>query len=113
MTDGYITWNRHAEANVRVGQFKTPFGFEQLYSDTRLHTIERSLANDRLTLSRQIGAQVGGDFLEKRLSYARGSFQRQQRQQQLQRQRPVPLGGPAGGHSLAGASWERLPRPGP
>lgn len=74
MTDGYITWTRHAEANVRVGQFKTPFGFEQIYSDTRLHTIERSLPNDRLTLSRQIGAQVGGDFLEKRLSYALGAF---------------------------------------
>lgn len=74
MTDGYITWTRHAEANVRVGQFKTPFGFEQLYSDTRIHTIERSLANDRLTLGRQIGTQLGGDFLEKRLSYALGAF---------------------------------------
>lgn len=74
MTDGYITWTRYEAANVRVGQFKTPFGFEQLYSDTRLHTIERSLANDRLTLSRQIGTQVGGDLLEKRLSYALGAF---------------------------------------
>ena len=74
MTDGYITWTRHAEANVRVGQFKTPFGLEQLYSDTLLHTIERSLANDRLALNRQIGTQVGGNFLEKRLTYALGAF---------------------------------------
>ena len=57
-----------------MGQFKTPFGFEQLFSDPRLITIERSLVNDRLTLSRQLGVQVGGDLLEKRLSYAAGVF---------------------------------------
>lgn len=74
MTDGFITWNRYVEASVRVGQFKTPFGFEQLYGDPRLYAIERSLANDRLTLSRQIGAQVAGEFFEKRLTYALGAF---------------------------------------
>jgi phosphate-selective porin OprO and OprP len=74
MTDGYITWNRYPAANVRVGQFKTPFGFEQLYGDPRLITIERSLVNDRLTASRQLGVQVGGDLLEKRFSYAAGAF---------------------------------------
>src|SRR5688572_1341614 len=63
LTDGFINWNRHPEANIRMGQFKTPFGFEQLFSDPRLITIERSLVNDRLTLSRQLGVQVGGDLL--------------------------------------------------
>jgi phosphate-selective porin OprO/OprP len=74
MTDGYITWTRYPAANVRVGQFKTPFGFEQLYPDPKLITIERSLVNDRLTLNRQLGAQVGGDLLDKRLGYALGAF---------------------------------------
>jgi phosphate-selective porin len=74
LTDGYINWTRYAAANVRVGQFKTPFGFEQLYGDPRLLTIERSLANDRLTLNRQIGVQLGGDLLDKRLTYAVGTF---------------------------------------
>lgn len=74
MTDGFINWNRYPAANVRAGQFKTPFGFEQLYGDPRLITIERSLVNDRLTASRQLGAQVGGDLLDKRLSYAAGAF---------------------------------------
>ena len=59
---------------IRVGQFKTPFGFEQLYSDPRLFITERSLGNDRLTQSRQLGAQVGGDVLDKRLTYAIGLF---------------------------------------
>jgi phosphate-selective porin OprO/OprP len=74
LTDGYINWNRYAAANVRAGQFKTPFGFEQLYADPRLLTIERSMVNDRLTLNRQIGVQLGGDLLDKRLSYAVGTF---------------------------------------
>lgn len=74
MTDGYVNWNRYPQANIRVGQFKTPFGFEQLYGDPRLYTLERTLVNDRLTLSRQVGVQLGGDFLEKRVTYAVGSF---------------------------------------
>jgi phosphate-selective porin len=74
LTDAFINWNRYAAANVKVGQFKTPFGFEQIYGDPRLYTIERTLANDRLTLSRQIGVQLGGDLADKRLSYAIGTF---------------------------------------
>lgn len=73
-TDAYVQWSAYNEASIRVGQFKTPFGFEQLHRDPYLFGIERSLANDRLTLGRQLGAQVSGDFLEKRLSYAGGLF---------------------------------------
>lgn len=74
MTDGYIFWNHYHAFGVRVGQFKTPFGFEQLYGDPRLFTIERTLVNDRLTLSRQIGAQVEGNLLDQHLYYALGAF---------------------------------------
>lgn len=73
-TDAYITWNKYPHAQIRVGQFKSPFGFEQLYSDPRLLLIERSLVNDRLTFGRQIGVQVGGEIFDKRFSYAVGSF---------------------------------------
>jgi phosphate-selective porin len=74
MTDGYINWSRFDAANVRVGQFKTPYGFEQLYADPRLYTAERSMMSDRLTPGRQIGVQVAGGALEDRLSYAAGLF---------------------------------------
>jgi len=74
LTDAYLNWNRFDSAHIRVGQFKTPFGFEQLYADPRLYTIERSLANDRLTPGRQIGAQLSGEWLFDRISYSAGIF---------------------------------------
>ena len=46
LTDAYINWNKDPRANVRGGQFKTAYGFEQLYLDARLYTIERSLASE-------------------------------------------------------------------
>ncbi|HET9768795.1 MAG TPA: porin [Thermoanaerobaculia bacterium] len=74
LTDGYVTWNRYPAANIRIGQFKAPFGYEQLVPDPNLFSLERSLATDRLTLARQLGVQVAGSFLDRRLSYALGTF---------------------------------------
>lgn len=74
LTDGFINWNRYEFANVKAGQYKTHFGWEQILSDTKMMTIERSLPNDRLTDGRQIGTSVTGAVLDKRLSYAIGMF---------------------------------------
>jgi phosphate-selective porin OprO and OprP len=74
MTDAFVNWNRFDSANVRVGQFKTPYGFEQLYADPRLYTAERSLMSDRLTPGRQIGVQLGGEWMYERINYAIGVF---------------------------------------
>lgn len=60
VTDGYVEWNRFPAFSARIGQSKTPYGFEQLYSDSHLPTIERSLANDRLTAGRQLGLGAYG-----------------------------------------------------
>jgi len=74
LTDAFVNWNRFDSANVRIGQFKTPFGFEQLYLDPRLYFAERSLVNDRLTPGRQLGAQVGGEAWQERFNYSIGFF---------------------------------------
>lgn len=69
-TDVYVTWKANPAANLTVGQFKTPYGYEQLISETKTISIERSLASDSLTMGRQTGAMVAGDFFDKKLSYA-------------------------------------------
>jgi phosphate-selective porin len=74
LVDGYATWTKSTALAIRMGQFKTPFGFEQLYSDQQLPSIERTLGNDRLVPGRQLGAQLAGGGFDERLSYAVGAF---------------------------------------
>ena len=74
LTDLFLNWNRYEFANVKVGQYKTHYGWEQILSDTKVLTVERSLPNDRLTDGRQMGAGVMGSVLDKRLSYAVSLF---------------------------------------
>jgi phosphate-selective porin OprO and OprP len=59
-TDLYLNYNKFPEANIRFGQYKAPFGLEQLTSDTTMFTIERSLVTSVLTPERQVGVQVSG-----------------------------------------------------
>jgi phosphate-selective porin OprO and OprP len=74
ITDAFVAWTQFPAASLRLGQFKTPFGFEQLTSDTKTITAERGLANDRLTLGRQIGGALYGELAEKRFSYSLSAF---------------------------------------
>ncbi|HUG11240.1 MAG TPA: porin [Opitutaceae bacterium] len=74
LTDLFVGWNKHPAARVQLGQFKVPFGYEQLLSDTKTLTVERSLPNDRLTLGRQIGLGLSGTVADKRVSYSAGVF---------------------------------------
>jgi phosphate-selective porin OprO and OprP len=73
-TDVYAEWDAHPAMNIRAGQFKTPYGYEQLYADPEVLTVERTLGNDRITLGRQLGIQLGGDLAGGRISYAVGAF---------------------------------------
>ncbi len=59
-TDIFVNWHAIPEANIKVGQWKAPFGLEQLTPDTKLFTIERSLPTGALTPERQIGVQLWG-----------------------------------------------------
>ena len=59
-TDIFINWHAYPEANIKIGQWKAPFGLEQLTPDTKLFTIERSLPTGAITPERQIGVQIWG-----------------------------------------------------
>lgn len=74
ITDAFVGWTRFPLLNLRAGQFKTPFGYEQLVSDPKTLFIERSLSNDRLTVGRQIGAQASGGIGQSLLAYSVGVF---------------------------------------
>jgi len=59
-TDIWINWHQFAAAQIKAGQYKAPFGLEQLTPDTTLYTIERSLPTNAITPERQIGVQLWG-----------------------------------------------------
>jgi phosphate-selective porin len=59
-TDIFINWHKIPEANIRVGQWKAPFGLEQLTPDATIFTIERSLPTGALTPERQLGVMLWG-----------------------------------------------------
>ncbi|MBI2516677.1 MAG: hypothetical protein HYV95_07145 [Opitutae bacterium] len=65
----YLGWHRYAFANLRFGQIKPAYGAEQLASDLYIPVIERYLASDRLADGRQLGVSVGGQLLDKKVSY--------------------------------------------
>jgi len=59
-TDIFVNYHQFPEANVKVGQWKAPFGLEQLTPDPTLIIIERSLPTGAITPERQVGAQLWG-----------------------------------------------------
>jgi phosphate-selective porin OprO/OprP len=59
-TDLFINWHQFPEFQVKFGQYKAPFGFEQLSPDPKLFTLERSQVTSALTPERQVGIQIWG-----------------------------------------------------
>lgn len=69
LQDAYIVAKFKPGAQLTVGKFKTPFGIERLQSASDMRFFQRGLPNN-LVPNRDIGLQLGGDFLEGKLSYA-------------------------------------------
>ena len=59
-TDIWLNWHQFPAAQIKIGQWKAPFGLDQLTPDTSLYTIERTLPTGAITPDRQIGAQLWG-----------------------------------------------------
>src|SRR5436190_2296745 len=59
-TDIWLNWHQFPGAQIKIGQYKAPFGLEQLTPDTSLFIIERSLPTGAITPERQIGAELWG-----------------------------------------------------
>jgi phosphate-selective porin OprO and OprP len=71
--DAYLQLNYFSPARLRVGKFKPPVGMERLQSDDDTTFIERGLPTN-LVPSRDIGYQLMGDLVKRRLGYQVGMF---------------------------------------
>lgn len=74
LADAFLAWTKYEAATVQIGQFKSAFGYEQLLADTKTPMVERSLPNDLLTVSRQMGVAVLGTLADKRITYNLGAY---------------------------------------
>lgn len=71
--EAYIQLNYFSRANLRMGKFKPPVGLERLQSDDDTSFVERGFPT-LLVPSRDIGYQISGDVVKRRVSYTVGVF---------------------------------------
>lgn len=74
ITDGYFEFAKTPYATVRIGQYKVPFGLQQLTSDWRQEFVERSIADAKFAPARDVGVMLAGQFLDKKLGYQAAIF---------------------------------------
>ena len=73
LQDAYIDVKYFKQASLRGGKFKSPFGLEQLQSDSTTFFIERGLPTT-LVPNRDTGFALYGDLFDNRLRYDAGFF---------------------------------------
>lgn len=57
-----------------VGQFKAPFGLQQLTSSGRLQFVDRAITDSKFTPGRDMGAMFGGTVMSRQVGYEVGAF---------------------------------------
>jgi phosphate-selective porin OprO and OprP len=74
LQDGYMDYRSPSSLfNVRAGKFKAPVGLERLQSDSDSSFVEPALVTS-LVPNRDVGIDIYGDALAKRVEYAVGVF---------------------------------------
>ena len=74
LTDAYVEFAKSPYATLRVGQYKIPFGLQELTSDTRQEFVDRSIASAKFAPARDVGVMLSGLFFDKRLGYQAAAF---------------------------------------
>lgn len=70
LNDYYVDWTPVSWLGLQFGQFKVPFLMQELTSSGKQQFVDRSLATGFFNLSRDIGLNVHGDVLDKKLNYS-------------------------------------------
>jgi phosphate-selective porin len=74
LRDLYLDFAKNGVASVRLGQFKAPFGLQELTSSGNQEFVDRSIASVEFAPSRQQGAMLYGATEEKKFGYEVGVF---------------------------------------
>lgn len=74
LRDLYFDLARNPWASVRLGQFKAPFGIQEMASSGDQEFVDRSIASEAFAPSRQQGAMLHGLSYGKKFGYEAGVF---------------------------------------
>ncbi|HET7291461.1 MAG TPA: porin [Vicinamibacteria bacterium] len=76
LEDALLNWDasKSGAFMVQVGQFKVPFGRQELTSSERQQFVDRSILSGEFTRSRDVGVQVWGRVASDKLEYRAGVF---------------------------------------
>jgi len=74
LRDAYGNFRYFRRTQLRFGQFKIPFGLDQLHYGTNGEFVNRSLIGNFLAPGRDVGIMLHGRILESRIAYQAGWF---------------------------------------
>ncbi|HXH28032.1 MAG TPA: porin [Candidatus Polarisedimenticolia bacterium] len=74
LEDFYVDFAKNGMATVRVGQYKVPFGMQELTSSGSQQFVDRSIASETFAPGRDQGVVLMGDFVGQKLGYEAGFF---------------------------------------
>lgn len=74
LRDLYFDITRNPRASVRLGQFKAPFGIQELTSSGDQEFVDRSIVSVLFAPSRELGTMLWGTSFEKKFGYEVGVF---------------------------------------
>ncbi len=72
--DAYIQFAPTTAAGARLGQFKVPFGRQELVPDPQIQMTARSIASDQFSVGRDRGAMFVGGTPTRRIEWRVGAF---------------------------------------
>lgn len=76
LEDALLNWDASKKGTfmVQAGQFKVPFGRQEMTSSERQQFVERSILSGEFTHSRDVGLQLWGRLASGKLEYRAGVF---------------------------------------
>ncbi len=97
LEDANIAWDPQGMGKFRVvfGQYKVPFGRQEMTSSGSQQFVDRSLVSNEFARGRDIGVSVQGAVWSNKLEDPRRDVQRERADEAEQRQRQVPIQRPA------------------
>ena len=116
INDAQLTWDisKKGTFQVKIGQYKAPFGRQELTSSTAQQFVDRSIVAGEYNKGRDVGVSVQGLLLKQKLDYRLGMFNGNQRNKATNDNDKFQYNGrliyqPWGDHKYSEADFDTLP----